>query len=88
MFDICTYCTSKILIVLFLTQQGTEEFKWVDGWPLLWTNWGPREPSQLPGEGCVTVTSDGDWDNTNCAIQQVSMCKYTVGGKEYFLLDC
>ena len=59
--------------------QDTQEFGWVDGWPILYTNWGNREPSQLPGEGCVIVGSDAMWDNINCGVTQVSVCKYTSG---------
>ncbi|XP_072021061.1 macrophage mannose receptor 1-like [Amphiura filiformis] len=60
-----------------LKQDESEEFKWVDGWPLLWTNWAPREPSNRPGEGCVVITEFGDWEDTSCDVQQVSVCKYT-----------
>ena len=57
--------------------QETGEFKWVDGWPLLWTNWARFEPSSRPGEGCVVVTEYADWDNAACEVQQAYICKYT-----------
>uniref|UniRef100_A0A8C9SVS1 C-type lectin domain-containing protein n=1 Tax=Scleropages formosus TaxID=113540 RepID=A0A8C9SVS1_SCLFO len=37
-----------------LRRKGSDSYSWSDGWPVFFTNWGPGEPTNEKGEGCVT----------------------------------
>ncbi|XP_077993990.1 macrophage mannose receptor 1-like [Glandiceps talaboti] len=54
-------------------------YKWSDGTPVLYTNWGEEEPSTGFGEGCVKMRTDGTWDDTSCFSTGSAMCKYWTG---------
>lgn len=59
------------------TLQVSGEYKWADGWPTYYTNWGYREPSQGMDEGCVVISANGTWDDTACSSNFGAVCKYT-----------
>uniref|UniRef100_A0AAR2KAQ9 C-type lectin domain-containing protein n=1 Tax=Pygocentrus nattereri TaxID=42514 RepID=A0AAR2KAQ9_PYGNA len=45
--------------------------KWSDGWPVFYTHWGPGEPTNHKGEGCVSMHGrshfiQGTWNDTAC----------------------
>nr|XP_006813569.1 PREDICTED: macrophage mannose receptor 1-like [Saccoglossus kowalevskii] len=54
-------------------------YKWTDGSPVLFTAWGDAEPSKDPYEGCVQMTTQGPWDDTDCSLGSAAMCKYWTG---------
>ncbi len=41
-------------------------FLWDDHTELEYTNWGPGQPSNDPGEDCVMVTPNNDWNDASC----------------------
>ncbi|XP_077993991.1 macrophage mannose receptor 1-like [Glandiceps talaboti] len=54
-------------------------YKWTDGSPVFYTNWGDNEPNKDGGEGCVRMELSGDWTDTSCSSQTLAMCKYYIG---------
>uniref|UniRef100_A0A8C9SL77 C-type lectin domain-containing protein n=1 Tax=Scleropages formosus TaxID=113540 RepID=A0A8C9SL77_SCLFO len=56
--------------LLFFGQEGSDSYSWSDGWPVFFTNWGPGEPTNEKGEGCVSMHSSphlhGVWNDTLC----------------------
>ncbi|TRY84221.1 hypothetical protein DNTS_026642 [Danionella cerebrum] len=57
-------------------------FQWSDGWPVLFSHWGPGEPSGHEGEGCVslhgnTMFLQGTWNETRCEEEKPFICKIT-----------
>ncbi|KAI8521387.1 hypothetical protein Bbelb_011410 [Branchiostoma belcheri] len=55
--------------------QTPQQYRWTDGWPLIYANWGPNEPSMGPREGCVAMEEGGAWDDTSCTTQLPAVCK-------------
>ncbi|XP_029941423.1 macrophage mannose receptor 1-like [Salarias fasciatus] len=62
-----------------LRRQGDGSYKWSDGWPVFFTQWGPGEPSNLQDEGCVSMHAafpfHGTWNDTDCAVAKSYICK-------------
>ncbi|XP_071824822.1 macrophage mannose receptor 1-like isoform X2 [Apostichopus japonicus] len=56
-------------------------YKWVDDWPVWYTNWGHNEPSRGLQEGCVAMMSDGSWNDTVCTETKLPICKFTFDSK-------
>uniref|UniRef100_A0A8C1F8V9 C-type lectin domain-containing protein n=1 Tax=Cyprinus carpio carpio TaxID=630221 RepID=A0A8C1F8V9_CYPCA len=57
--------------VALLLQAGSDSYKWSDGWPVFFTHWGPGEPTNHEGEGCVSMHApshfiQGTWNDTAC----------------------
>ncbi|KAK0140766.1 Macrophage mannose receptor 1 [Merluccius polli] len=54
-------------------------YSWTDGWPVLFTQWGPGEPSNHVGEGCVSMHASrffhGTWNDTKCDDAKPYICK-------------
>uniref|UniRef100_A0A3B3Z7P3 C-type lectin domain-containing protein n=1 Tax=Periophthalmus magnuspinnatus TaxID=409849 RepID=A0A3B3Z7P3_9GOBI len=54
-------------------------YMWTDGWPVFFTQWGPGEPSNLEGEGCVSMHASyffhGTWNDTKCSDPKPYICK-------------
>ncbi|KAM9712648.1 macrophage mannose receptor 1 isoform 1-T1 [Menidia menidia] len=48
-------------------------FKWVDNWPLSYTNWGENEPKV--NDGCVYMDVDNTWKTAPCTGTFYSICK-------------
>lgn len=65
------------LLLFFLQNNGI--YKWVDDWPVWYTNWGHNEPSRGLQEGCVAIISDGSWNDTVCTEAKLPICKFTFG---------
>uniref|UniRef100_A0A8C4SNC7 C-type lectin domain-containing protein n=1 Tax=Erpetoichthys calabaricus TaxID=27687 RepID=A0A8C4SNC7_ERPCA len=63
--------------------RGNESYSWTDGWPVFYTHWGPGEPTNLAGEGCVTMHSaplfHGTWNDTSCNAKHAYICKISKG---------
>uniref|UniRef100_A0A672FKV4 C-type lectin domain-containing protein n=1 Tax=Salarias fasciatus TaxID=181472 RepID=A0A672FKV4_SALFA len=66
-----------------LRRQGDGSYKWSDGWPVFFTQWGPGEPSNLQDEGCVSMHAafpfHGTWNDTDCAVAKSYICKISYG---------
>uniref|UniRef100_A0A672F699 C-type lectin domain-containing protein n=1 Tax=Salarias fasciatus TaxID=181472 RepID=A0A672F699_SALFA len=66
-----------------LRRQGDGSYKWSDGWPVFFTQWGPGEPSNLQDEGCVSIHAafpfHGTWNDTDCAVAKSYICKISYG---------
>ncbi|CAL8384873.1 unnamed protein product [Gadus morhua 'NCC'] len=59
-------------------RRKSASYTWTDGWPVLFTQWGPGEPSFRPGEGCVSMHSSlyhGTWNDTRCDDAKPYVCK-------------
>ncbi|XP_052254421.1 macrophage mannose receptor 1-like [Dreissena polymorpha] len=54
-------------------------YGWVDGWPVVYTNWGWQEPSYgLNGSGCVISNNKGKWNDTDCNRLMRYVCEITT----------
>eukprot|EP00058_Branchiostoma_floridae_P019221 XP_002604710.1 hypothetical protein BRAFLDRAFT_80319 [Branchiostoma floridae] len=60
--------------------QTPQQYRWTDGWPVLYVNWGANEPSMGPREGCVAMEEGGAWDDTTCSTQLPAVCKISNTG--------
>ncbi|KAF7653995.1 hypothetical protein LDENG_00075190, partial [Lucifuga dentata] len=62
-----------------LRRQDDGSYKWTDGWPVLFTQWGPGEPSNIKDEGCVSMHASpffhGTWNDTKCDQAKPYICK-------------
>ncbi|KAL0965896.1 hypothetical protein UPYG_G00287380 [Umbra pygmaea] len=65
-----------------LRRTDSSLFKWIDGWPVFFTHWGPGEPSNHQTEGCVSMHGDrffhGTWNDTDCMSGKAYICKITT----------
>ena len=58
-------------------ESGTSEFFWNDNFPVVFTQWGPGEPS-TPSQttGCVNLDKNGFWSiSENCETPREFICK-------------
>ncbi|KAM8872531.1 uncharacterized protein ACB058_004460 isoform 1-T1 [Synchiropus picturatus] len=62
-----------------LRRKEDDSYMWSDGWPVFFTNWGPGEPSNIKGEGCVSMHASrflhGTWNDTDCDQAKAFVCK-------------
>ncbi|KAL5011335.1 hypothetical protein ScPMuIL_009886 [Solemya velum] len=56
---------------------STESYTWVDGWPVLYTNWDNGEPMNINDDGCVIYNTTGRWHVTRCSRELPYICKIT-----------
>ncbi|KAL2099694.1 hypothetical protein ACEWY4_004088 [Coilia grayii] len=61
----------------------SDSYSWSDGWPVFFTHWGPGEPTNREGEGCVSIHApahhlDGTWNDTACDAAKPYICKTTT----------
>ncbi|KAM6984693.1 macrophage mannose receptor 1-like [Aplochiton taeniatus] len=60
-------------------KDDSNDYKWSDGWPVFFTHWGPGEPSNHKGEGCVSMHGSlffhGTWNDTACDAAKAYICK-------------
>lgn len=58
-------------------------YAWTDGWPVFFTHWGPGEPTNNRGEGCVSMHASrvfhGTWNDTKCDHEKPYICKISSG---------
>ena len=64
---------------MFNSQDDSGVYKWLDGWPVFYTNWGTNEPSMGDGEGCVRLTNRPEWQDSGCANAHPFICKLSFG---------
>ncbi|XP_043913734.1 pulmonary surfactant-associated protein D-like [Protopterus annectens] len=56
-------------------KEGT--FVYQDGQRLTYTNWGSGEPNNYNNnEDCVTVSTDGEWNDVPCSLPYVVVCEF------------
>ncbi len=77
LFPQCVIISCYIILIKKF-QDGSGQYKWLDGWPVLYTNWGNNEPTMRDGEGCVMV-KDTAWEDTQCDATRPFMCKIATG---------
>ena len=65
---------------MYFYLQADGEYLWIDGFNVLYTNWGENEPSMEDGGGCVALHVDGTWKDDLCANIYGYVCKSTTGG--------
>ncbi|KAL4229236.1 hypothetical protein ACF0H5_012275 [Mactra antiquata] len=55
-------------------------YQWVDGFPLLYSNWGWKEPTytQNSSSGCVFVNGNGKWNDSDCSMKLRYACKISA----------
>ncbi|XP_036973174.1 macrophage mannose receptor 1 [Acanthopagrus latus] len=62
-----------------LRRKEDGSYMWTDGWPVFFTQWGPGEPSNIDGEGCVSMHGSpmfhGTWNDTKCDVSKPYICK-------------
>ncbi|XP_071789140.1 macrophage mannose receptor 1-like [Asterias amurensis] len=62
----------------------TAQFKWLDDYPVVFTNWGVNQPDSSNTErACtkiVTDSSSASWDDTTCDTKLPFFCKFRIGG--------
>ncbi|XP_074546917.1 uncharacterized protein LOC141805663 [Halichoeres trimaculatus] len=62
-----------------LRRKEDGSYKWSDGWPVFFTQWGPGEPSNIKDEGCVSMHGSwafhGTWNDTKCDVAKPYICK-------------
>ncbi|XP_071751059.2 uncharacterized protein LOC139908314 [Centroberyx gerrardi] len=60
-------------------KDDSSSYKWTDDWPVFFTQWGPGEPSNIKGEGCVSMHASplfhGTWNDTKCDQPKPYICK-------------
>ena len=56
----------------------------MDGWHVVYTNWGDGEPSDPEGTGgCVSMHADGKWYDDPCDNAYFTPCKQTDGKNNF-----
>lgn len=78
---------SRPQAVALLLQPDSDSYRWSDGWPVFFTHWGPGEPTNHKGEGCVSMHApshfiQGTWNDTACDDAKPYICKITKGKAE------
>lgn len=62
-----------------LRLQEDGAYRWSDGWPVFFTQWGPGEPSNNKEEGCVSMHAafpfHGTWNDSKCDVAKNYICK-------------
>ncbi|KAJ8338949.1 hypothetical protein SKAU_G00357350 [Synaphobranchus kaupii] len=60
-------------------EENGSSYTWTDGWPVYFTHWGPGEPTNHKGEGCVSMHGSvhlhGLWNDTDCSSPKRYICK-------------
>jgi len=72
-------CWGDGLSLVLCYPQIAGEYRWSSGWPVHFTAWGFNEPSRADGEGCVAMSRNGTWDDTDCSLQLPALCEITSG---------
>lgn len=76
----------------FLVTQEDGSYMWTDGWPVFFTQWGPGEPSNIEGEGCVSMHGSrifhGTWNDTKCDVSKPYICKISSGMQQTVTDSC
>ncbi|TNN55461.1 Macrophage mannose receptor 1 [Liparis tanakae] len=52
-------------------------FRYIDGWRIVRTNWGSRQPR--PNRPCVFVDLEGKWNTADCDQKMSSVCMKSTG---------
>ena len=87
-YQYCQLCVLRGKINL----QESGDYRWMDGWHVVYTNWGDGEPSDPEGTGgCVSMHADGKWYDDPCDNAYFTPCKQTEGknfaSSKFVLID-
>ncbi|XP_072048887.1 macrophage mannose receptor 1-like [Amphiura filiformis] len=56
-----------------LARDDQHQYKWLDDWPLTYTDWYRNEPTE---DGCAAMTLSG-WNDIDCTVPHAYFCKTT-----------
>lgn len=70
-----------VIMCALITFSAQGWYRWSDNWPVSYANWGAREPTRNPDDGCVAMMADGKWNSTVCSFQLPSVCVKRQGTK-------
>ena len=74
--NVCSQYFKNVLLVFCSNIQFQNgQYKWLDGWPLTYTEWDHNEPSE---NGCAAVGHNG-WVDLDCSQMHPYFCKTTEG---------
>ncbi|XP_072020400.1 macrophage mannose receptor 1-like [Amphiura filiformis] len=74
------YANDLTSVWIGMSDDGSGQYRWLDGWPVLYTNWGNNEPTMRDGEGCVMVRNAA-WEDTQCETAKPFVCKISTDGE-------
>ncbi|CAL1295968.1 unnamed protein product [Larinioides sclopetarius] len=60
-------------------EKKTQQFNWLNGWPMTISKWGRNEPSRYEDDTCYSSTPDGYWKSTYCKDELPFLCQITAG---------
>uniref|UniRef100_A0A8C8AXC1 C-type lectin domain-containing protein n=1 Tax=Otus sunia TaxID=257818 RepID=A0A8C8AXC1_9STRI len=52
------------------------QFTYMNGIPLNYTKWHPREPNGKGIEKCVEMYTDGSWNDKRCNLYRLTICEF------------
>ncbi|XP_022088561.1 lymphocyte antigen 75-like [Acanthaster planci] len=61
----------------FSADVDTRQFRWADGWPVTYTNWGWSQPMEENGL-CTMLTQNTDWETSDCGVKMPFVCRTTT----------
>ncbi len=80
--------SEEAFLRLWITRQGYDSiwigmndrdadktYEWADGWPVLYSRWGPGQPTALDGMGCVTMDKQGFWNDVFVSPDQLDRAR-------------
>ncbi|XP_076342287.1 macrophage mannose receptor 1-like isoform X2 [Tachypleus tridentatus] len=61
------------------SHDATDRFRWIDTWPIYYTNWGPSQPENptINATRCVGFDKNKQWKVLSCQQESAFMCKVT-----------
>jgi len=71
-----------LFLVVFFSYQDTNEWMWVDNWPVWITNWGEGQPITNPSKRCVLNKDSvfgSEWITEDCQASYPYVCKTSTG---------
>lgn len=56
--------------------EAADQFKYINGMPLNYSNWHQHEPDGKGKEKCVEMYTDGTWNNKKCNMYRLTICEF------------
>ena len=53
-------------------------WKWTDGTPWEFTNWGPHSPNNANGQDCFQYDMGYEWDDAGCSLNKLFVCSKKI----------
>ncbi|GIX97410.1 secretory phospholipase A2 receptor [Caerostris extrusa] len=72
-------------------EKSSEQFRWLNGWPMTISRWGVNEPSGMERGLCYSSSPDGFWKGVPCTEELPFICQITAGNppvKKSYTGDC